>query len=205
MPSRWKGVCESGEKFNAKQHCNRKIIGARLLVDGLMADYGLLLNSTGAIEYLSPRDATGHGTQTASTAAGSFVGNVSYKGLAHGTARGGAPNAHLAVYKVCLNVLGCSPADILKAFDLAIHDGVDVLSLSIGSYIPRYSDVDERDVIATGSFHAVANGISVVCSAGNDGPLAQTLHNTAPWILTVAANSIDRAFLASITLGTTKL
>ncbi|XP_024026852.1 subtilisin-like protease SBT3.6 isoform X1 [Morus notabilis] len=206
VPSRWKGVCKSGEKFNATQHCNRKIIGARWFIDGFLAEYGLPLNSSGQTEFLSPRDANGHGTHTASTAAGSFVGNVSYKGLAGGNARGGAPKARVAVYKVCWNLLGgqCSSADILKAFDEAIHDGVDVLSLSIGFGIPLYADVDERDGIATGSFHAVANGISVVCGAGNDGPSAQTVQNTAPWILTVAANSIDRAFLASITLGNNK-
>lgn len=203
IPSRWRGICESGEKFDAKKHCNRKIIGARWFVNAFLAEYGLPLNASGKTEFLSPRDANGHGTHTASTAAGSFVGNVSYKGLAGGTARGGAPNARVAVYKVCWNVLGgqCASADMLKAFDEAIHDGVDVLSLSIGFWIPLYSDVDERDGIATGSFHAVTNGISVVCGAGNDGPAAQTMQNTAPWVLTVAANSIDRAFLASITLG----
>lgn len=171
-----------------------------------MAEYGLPLNASGEREYLSPRDANGHGTHTASTAAGSLVSNVSYKGLALGTARGGAPNARVAVYKVCWNVFGgqCASADILKAFDEAIHDGVDVLSLSIGFWIPLYSDVDERDGIATGSFHAVVRGIIVVCGAGNDGPVAHTVQNTPPWILTVAASSIDRAFLTSITLGNNK-
>jgi hypothetical protein len=92
----------------------------------------------------------------------------------------------------------------LKAFDEAIHDGVDVLSLSIGSSIPLFSDIDERDSIATGSFHAVAKGITVVCGASNDGPSAQTVQNTAPWILTVAASSMDRAFPTPITLGNNK-
>ncbi|XP_062074028.1 subtilisin-like protease SBT3.5 isoform X2 [Humulus lupulus] len=206
VPSRWKGVCESGESFDPTKHCNQKIIGARWFVKGFLAEYGKPLNASGEIEYLSARDANGHGTHTASTAAGSFVGNVSYKGLANGTARGGASNARVAVYKVCWNFQGgqCSSADILKAFDKAIHDGVDVLSLSIGFQIPMFSDVDERNGIATGSFHAVARGISVVCAAGNSGPSAQTVQNTAPWILTVAASSIDREFLTSITLGNNK-
>ena len=161
------------------------------------------MNTSEGQEYLSPRDANGHGTHTASTAGGSFVGNVSYRGLGSGSVRGGAPHAHLAIYKVCWDVLGgqCASADILKAFDDAIHDGVDVLSLSIGSSIPLFSDVDERDGIATGSFHAVARGITVVCGAANDGPSAYTVHNSAPWILTVAASTMDRAFLSPITLG----
>ncbi|PON61127.1 Subtilase [Trema orientale] len=206
VPSRWKGVCEPGESFDPTKHCNRKLVGARWFVNGFLAEYGLPLNASGETEYLSPRDANGHGMHTASTAAGSFVGNVSYRGLARGTARGGAASARVAVYKVCWNVLGgqCASADILKAFDEAIHDGVDVLSLSIGFWIPLYSDVDERDGIATGSFHAVTRGITVVCGAGNDGPSAQTVQNTAPWILTVAASTMDRAFVTSITLGNNK-
>ncbi|KAJ8632449.1 hypothetical protein MRB53_025785 [Persea americana] len=52
-----------------------------------------------------------------------------------------------------------------------------------------------------GSFHAVAKGITVVCAAENDGPLSQTVSNIAPWIITVAAVTMDRAFPTIITLG----
>ncbi|KAK4752253.1 hypothetical protein SAY87_021051 [Trapa incisa] len=207
VPSNWNGACESGEQFDPVKHCNRKIIGARWYIKGILAEYGKLLNSSGETEFLSPRDAIGHGTHTASTAAGSFVNNVSYRGVAYGTARGGAPRARLAVYKVCWNVLGgqCSSVDILKAIDQAIHDRVHVMSLSIGSSIPLFSEVDDRDGIATGSFHAVTHGITVVCGAANDGPSAQTVQNTAPWILTVAASTIDREFHTFITLGTNEV
>ncbi|EEF43470.1 subtilisin-like protease SBT3.5 [Ricinus communis] len=203
IPSHWKGVCISGGRFNPTLHCNKKIIGARWYIDGFLAEYGKPINTSGDLEFLSARDANGHGTHTASTAAGAFVSNVSYKGLAPGIIRGGAPRARLAIYKVCWDVLGgqCSSADILKAIDEAIHDGVDVMSLSIGSSIPLFSDIDERDGIATGSFHAVARGITVVCAAANDGPSAQTVQNTAPWILTVAASTMDRAFPTPIILG----
>lgn len=203
IPQHWKGSCESGQLFVPTKHCNKKIIGARWFVDGFLAEYGQPLNASGDIEFLSPRDANGHGSHTASTAAGSFVHNVSYKGIGYGTARGGAPRAHLAIYKVCWNVQGgqCSAADILKAFDEAVHDGVDILSLSIGSAIPLFSDVDDRDGIATGSFHAVVKGITVVCGAANGGPSSQTVQNTAPWLLNVAASTIDRAFPTYITLG----
>ena len=81
----------------------------------------------------------------------------------------------------------------------AIFDGVDVLSVSLGSYPPLASYVE--DVLSIGSFHAVANGISVVCSAGNSGPYPETVINTAPWVITVAANKIDRAFPTAIILG----
>ncbi|KAJ7967255.1 Subtilisin-like protease [Quillaja saponaria] len=193
----WKGICQEGENFN-DSHCNRKIIGARWYVKGYEAEFGKL-NTSDGVEYLSPRDASGHGTHTSSTAAGTLIENVSFMGLAKGLARGGAPSAWLAIYKVCWSTGGCSSADILAAFDDAIFDGVDVISASLGSTPPLSTYVD--DVIAIGSFHAVAKGISVVCSAGNSGPYPQTVINTAPWIITVAASTIDRAFPSIITMG----
>ncbi|XP_050260294.1 subtilisin-like protease SBT3.9 isoform X2 [Quercus robur] len=197
VPSRWKGICQIGEKFN-HSHCNRKIIGARWYVKGYEAEFGKL-NTSDGVEYLSPRDAAGHGTHTASTAAGLPVENASFMGLAQGLARGGAPSAWLAVYKVCWSSGGCSSADLLAAFDDAILDGVDVLSVSLGSPPPLPAYVE--DVLSIGSFHAVTKGISVVCSAGNSGPYPQTVINTAPWIITVAASTIDRAFPTVIIMG----
>ncbi|KAJ7965247.1 Subtilisin-like protease [Quillaja saponaria] len=204
IPSRWVGVCESGEFFNAAKSCNRKLIGARYFIRALQAQYGKPFNATESGDYLSPRDSSGHGTHTSATAGGSFISNVSHDGLAIGTIRGGAPRARLAMYKVCWNVYGgvCAAADLLKAFDEAIHDGVDVLSVSIAADIPLYSDVDMHNGITIGAFHAVTKGITVVCAAGNDGPNGQTLKQTpSPWILTVAASTLDRSFPTPITLG----
>ncbi|KAJ4966433.1 hypothetical protein NE237_018282 [Protea cynaroides] len=197
VPSRWNGVCQVGEEFNIS-NCNRKIIGARWYLKGYEAEFGKL-NTSGMIEFLSPRDAVGHGTHTSSTAAGALIENASFMGLAQGIARGGAPASRLAIYKVCWATGGCSSADLLAAFDDAISDRVDVLSVSLGSTPPLDSYVE--DVLAIGSFHAVANGITVVCSAGNSGPFSHTVANTAPWIITVAASTIDRAFPTAFTLG----
>ncbi|XP_024627795.1 subtilisin-like protease SBT3.9 isoform X2 [Medicago truncatula] len=203
IPSKWKGVCQVGEKFNST-NCNKKIIGARWFLKGI-TDHtkNLVLGNNDTTEYLSARDAIGHGTHTASTAAGYFVENANYRGLASGLARGGAPLAHLAIYKACWDVpVGhCTDADILKAFDMAIHDGVDVLTVSLGIGIPLFSYADQRDTIAIGSFHATSKGITVVSSAGNSGPISQTVSNTAPWLITVAATTIDRTFPTAITLG----
>ncbi|KAM5548649.1 subtilisin-like protease SBT3.9 [Rosa sericea] len=197
IPSRWRGICQEGEKFN-HSHCNRKIIGARWYIKGYEAEFGKIDTSDG-LEFLSPRDASGHGTHTSSTAAGGFIENASFMGLASGLARGGAPSSWLAIYKVCWATGGCSSADLLAAFDDAIFDGVDVLSVSLGSPPPLASYVE--DVVSIGSFHAVAKGISVVCSAGNSGPYSQTIINSAPWIFTVAASTVDRAFPTAISLG----
>lgn len=174
--------------------CNRKIIGAR----SYEAD------DSSVIKYHSPRDTIGHGTHVASTAAGSEVQGVSYYGLAEGTAKGGSPGSRLAIYRVCSSHNGCRGSSILAAFDDAIADGVDVLSLSLGApsfFKPELID----DPIAIGAFHAVQHNITVVCSAGNDGPTRGSVVNAAPWILTVAASTIDRDFESDVVLGEDKV
>ncbi|KAL7106801.1 hypothetical protein ACP275_06G015800 [Erythranthe tilingii] len=192
IPPKWKGFCQSGHLFNASRHCNKKLIGARYFIDGFLASIGEPFNATENNEFISPRDSDGHGTHCASTAGGSPVSNVSYGGLARGTARGGAPRARLAVYKV--GWLG----GVVSPY---IHDGVDVLSISLGIDLPLYPEVDKRDVIYYGSFHAVANGVTVVCSAGNSGPGYQTVEDVAPWVVTVATSTIDRSYPTPIMLG----
>lgn len=59
----------------------------------------------------------------------------------------------------------------------------------------------ETDSISTGAYAATAAGVLVSCSAGNSGPGAGSVANNAPWILTVGASSLDRAFPASVVLG----
>ncbi|KAK1261591.1 Subtilisin-like protease [Acorus gramineus] len=183
IPSRWKGKCQAGQSFNAS-NCNRKIIGARYYTRGV--DPNDLKG-----DYKSPRDYNDHGTHTSSTIAGSLVKNAGFKGFGTGIARGAAPRARLAVYKVCWGDRGvCSEAALLAAFDDGIHDGVDILSLSLGSKENSF-----------GSLHAAAKGITIVYAAGNDGPTRQTVGDTAPWVISVAASTIDRSFPTVITLG----
>ncbi|KAJ9165936.1 hypothetical protein P3X46_020747 [Hevea brasiliensis] len=187
--SRWKGTCVKGYNFNSS-NCNRKLIGARF--------YG----SEDDEIYQTPRDMIGHGTHVAATAAGAVVSSASYYGLAEGTAKGGSPGSRIAVYRVC-SQNGCQGSSILAAFDDAIADGADVLSISLGSPSSFAPDLN-KDPIAIGAFHAVENGITVVCSAGNDGPSSGTVVNTAPWILTVGATTIDRDFESDVVLGGNK-
>ena len=142
-------------------------------------------------------DVDGHGTHTSSTLAGNVVPNASLYGLANGTARGAVPSARVAMYKVCWVSFGCSDMDILAAFDAATHDGVDVISISIGGGNVNYT----TDSISIGAFHAMKKGIITVASAGNDGPNPASVSNSAPWILTVAASGIDRDFRSEVHLG----
>ncbi|XP_010496905.1 PREDICTED: subtilisin-like protease SBT4.14 [Camelina sativa] len=187
-PAKWKGSCGPYTNFTG---CNNKIIGAKYFKhDGNVP--------TGEIR--SPIDIDGHGTHTSSTVAGVLVSNASLYGIANGTARGAVPSARLAMYKVCWARSGCADMDILAGFEAAIHDGVDIISISIGGPIADYSS----DSISVGSFHAMRKGILTVASAGNDGPSSGTVTNHEPWILTVAASGIDRTFKSKIDLGNGK-
>lgn len=120
---------------------------------------------------------------------------ASFFGIAQGTARGGAPRARLAVYKICWSVgveTKCTEADIMAAFDDALSDGVDVISASFGLQAPfKPFFLSSADI---GSFHAMQQGVSVVFAGGNDGPVPSLVSNVAPWSICVAASSIDRTF-----------
>nr|KYP46309.1 Subtilisin-like protease [Cajanus cajan] len=191
VPSRWKGSCMKSYDFNSS-HCNRKIIGARYYHD-----------PEGNREYETARDKDGHGSHVASTAAGMSVADASFYGVAAGTTKSGSPESRLAIYKVCFQY-ECPGSAVLAAFDDAIADGVDVISLSVGSFFGFNPELKD-DTISIGAFHAVERGILVVCSAGNSGPSLNTVVNDAPWIFTVAASSIDRDFKSNLVLGHNKL
>ncbi|KAF3785432.1 Subtilisin-like protease SBT1-7 [Nymphaea thermarum] len=195
VPTSWKGECTTGKNFDASS-CNRKLIGAQFFSAGYEAALGPIVEGK---ESRSPRDDDGHGTHTSTTAGGSVVNDASLFGYAFGNARGMAPRARIATYKVCW-MGGCFSSDILRAMDKAIVDGVNVLSLSIGGGVSEYY----RDSVAIGAFAAMEHGVFVSCSAGNAGPASSSLSNVAPWIMTVGAGTIDRDFPAYAVLGNGK-
>ncbi|KAL8119091.1 subtilisin-like protease SBT1.1 isoform X2 [Apium graveolens] len=192
VPPNWNGKCEEGTNFTISD-CNRKLIGARAFFKGYESVRGKI-NET--VDYRSPRDAEGHGTHTASTAAGNLVPDASFFGNAKGAATGMMFTARIAAYKVCY-ASGCSSSDILAAMDTAVSDGVNIMSLSLGSVAKPYY----QDSIAIAALSAFQQGIVVSCSAGNSGPYSSTVGNVAPWIMTVAASYLDRSFPTTVKLG----
>ncbi|KAK3150290.1 hypothetical protein QOZ80_3AG0231310 [Eleusine coracana subsp. coracana] len=184
-PKKWKGACEF-KAIAGGRGCNNKVIGAR-------AFGSAAVNSTAP-----PVDDAGHGTHTASTAAGNFVANADVRGNAHGTAAGMAPHAHVAVYKVCTRSR-CSIMDIVAGLDAAVKDGVDVISFSISA--AGAGTAFSYDLVAIAAFKAMERGIFVSAAAGNEGPAPGTVCNGAPWMLTVAAGTMDRAIRTTVTLG----
>ncbi|KAJ0085209.1 hypothetical protein Patl1_08920 [Pistacia atlantica] len=118
IPQRWNGKCENGTIFSSSD-CNRKLIGAQSFSKGIKAA-GLKISKT--YDFDSPRDFDGHGTHTSSTAAGNQVLGVSHFGYARGTARGIAPGAHVAMYKVlwARDTDASAASDVLAGMDQAI-------------------------------------------------------------------------------------
>ncbi|XP_011022895.1 PREDICTED: subtilisin-like protease SBT5.3 isoform X2 [Populus euphratica] len=188
VPSKWKGYCDPIDGIK----CNRKLIGARYFSKGYEAA------ETHDSSYHTARDYDGHGTHTLSTAGGRFVSGANLLGSGYGTAKGGSPNSRVASYKVCWS--GCNDADVLAGYEAAIHDGVDILSVSLGSGPGEY--ITDGNLI--GAFLAMENGILVVAAAGNEGPDPGMVGNVAPWILTVACSTISREFTSNVILGNNK-
>jgi subtilisin family serine protease len=146
----------------------------------------------------SPLDDNGHGSHTASTAAGNMVSaRVSAPTTSFTQEISGvAPHANLISYKACLVIGSCTGVSLVAAVDQAIPDGVDVLNFSIGG---GPSD-PWRDADAQAFLGARDAGVLAVVAAGNSGPEAGTVGSPAgaPWVLSVGASTHDRLLLSSV-------
>ncbi len=184
QPVGFTGICQAGEGFS-ESTCNNKLIGARYYLDGFLAR-----NELDPGEFLSPKDADGHGTHIATTAAGNTV-TAELFGTRLGQIAGIAPRARLAVYKACWLKPGetrasCSTADLTRAIDDAVADGADIINYSIGSL---EIGLDAPDDLAL--LNALEAGVFSAVAAGNDGPNSGTIGSPsgAPWVLTVGAST----------------
>ncbi|WP_246001991.1 S8 family peptidase [Allorhizocola rhizosphaerae] len=196
IAGKWKGSCDTGEASDpgAVIACNNKVIGARYFKNGI--------GSIGDYEFLSPRDFNGHGSHTASTAAGNFGVNATINGFAVGSTSGVAPAARIAVYKALWEqpdgTGSGTTADLVAAINQAVKDGVDVINYSISGSRTHVVSADEIAFL-----NAANAGVFVATSAGNSGDtvgVSSVAHNS-PWTTTVAASTHDRGNAKTVTLG----
>ena len=210
-PAKWKGTCVTGQGFTAAM-CGNKLIGARYYGNAWIAGANASAGSSdpytlnARLEYISPRDGAGHGSHTASTSGGNSGVPALINGVSAGLMSGIAPRARIAAYKALWTASdtgrvtpashdGGQSADILKAIDDAVADGVDVINYSVSGTQTNFADPIEIAYL-----NATAAGVFVAVSAGNSGPGNQVAH-MSPWLMTVAASTHDRYTVADVTLG----
>jgi subtilisin family serine protease len=187
--------CEFGNtKANpndAPFSCNNKLIGAR----EMLKTYRSVIGADPG-EYDSARDDEGHGTHTASTAAGNAGVAATVLGIPRGKISGIAPRAHVVAYKA-LGDLGGFTSDLAAAIDQAVEDGVDVVNYSIGGG-PSLTSGDDISFL-----FAADAGVFIATSAGNSGPGAGTIGGPAsvPWLTSVGASTQSRFFQGTVELG----
>lgn len=144
-------------------------------------------------------DTDGHGTGNAMAAAGLtnnasldylLSDNVTTVNVPLSPITGAAPGAWLGNYKVCSND-GCATSDILQAMQDAVNDGMNVVSCSLGQPVADSSmeGGPESRVVR----NAVAAGLVVVVSAGNDGQSPGTIEDPAVVPDTIAVGAIGNA------------
>ncbi|MEV6970157.1 S8 family peptidase [Hamadaea sp. NPDC051192] len=193
IAAKWHGTCDAGVT-GTPVACNNKLIGARYFK---AAGQG----SIQPVEFFSPRDYDGHGTHTASTAAGNNNVPASINGSPVGSISGMAPAARIAAYKALWenaahDGASGSTVDLVAAINQAVSDGVDVINYSISG-----STTSVVNAVEVAFFNATAAGVFVATSAGNDGPGVSTVAHNAPWTATVAASTHPRGNQKTIVLG----
>lgn len=194
IPDSWNGECQQSDDDDpaADFVCNDKLIGGEYFDEG----YGDVYDG----EFLSPEDFGGHGSHTASTAAGNSGVEASAGGIDFGQISGMAPAAKVASYKVCweeeeVDAGGCASSDSVAAIDAAVGDGVDAINFSISGSID-----DPVDPVEIAFMYAADAGVFVSTSAGNDGPGVSTVAHPSPW-LTTTANSTHYLYEGTLEFG----
>ena len=181
-----------GECAQIEDLCNNKLVGSYVFLDGQFSGTDPLTQIGDPVS----KDTDGHGSHTASIAAGNIVNSATVfdyrgkdSGRSFGTISGIAPHANIIAYKVCAP--SCYTSDIINAVDQAIIDGVDAINHSIGS--SALSPWDDSKSLAF--LNARAAGIMVQSSAGNTGGAGEAnISTNAPWVTGIAWSTHDRDF-----------
>jgi subtilisin family serine protease len=183
------GACNPSNPYHHPSIiCNNKLIGAWTFERNAAV-------RNPANNAPSPHDDNGHGSHTASTAAGNILYNLDYDGVHYAQIAGVAPHANIIAYDVCgyyqngNYTSNCLSSSILAAIEQATLDGVDVINHSISGGTDPWNNPIEQAFLA-----ARQAGIVVSAAAGNNGPLAGSVNHISPWLLSVAASTHDRSY-----------
>jgi hypothetical protein len=175
------GSCAPGDVDEGR--CNDKLIGAYDFVCGAPT------NACGAANIREEPgfgDTDGHGSHTASTAAGNTRDALFAGGLRR--ISGVAPRANIIAYDACYTEIStgrglCPNTATIASIDQAIADGVvTAINYSIGGGTQPWTEA-----VSIGFLNAVDAGIYVATSAGNSGPGPNTLGHVQPWVASTAA------------------
>jgi minor extracellular serine protease Vpr len=149
----------------------------------------------------NPLDCNGHGSHVSGTAAGFGVTNDGetyhgpYNEAAYAAGFGIGPGVAPLADLYMVRVFGCTGSTdvVADAIEWAVHNDMDVISMSLGS---PYGVSGTADAIA--SDNAAKAGIIVVAAAGNNGPAPYITGDpgTASHTISVAAMNA-RAFLVN--------
>ncbi len=130
---------------------------------------GFIARTAAAGKGMSGYDSNGHGTHVSTTIAGSYQVDPAYKTPVEGI----APGTTLISIQALGYVVGMgATSDILKAMDMAIEIGADIVSMSLGSNeSPPDAENPEAEVINK----LIEHNIIPVVAAGNSGNAAGTV------------------------------
>lgn len=198
---KYRGKCEV-DPDTKRNFCNGKIIGAQHFAKAAIAAGAF----NPSIDYASPLDGDGHGSHTAAIAAGNNGIRVRMHGFEFGKASGMAPRARIAVYKALYRLFGGFVSDVMAAIEQAVHDGVDIINLSVGpNSPPATTKTTFLNPFDATLLSVVKAGVFVAQAAGNGGPFPKTMLSYSPWITSVAAAIDDRRYKNHLVLGNGKL
>ena len=223
IPARYDGYLGDCEKAEFASMCNDKLIGVRSYesitdsyMDAAFQPEMPWWDITNPKRPQNGEDYNGHGSHTASTAAGNELFDVDYvvatpgetgdgipTGLKFAKVSGVAPRANIIMYQVCFpgdgsygdGYGGCPGSVLLAGIEDAVADGVDVINYSIGATFGTFPWDDPMEL---GFLAAREAGISVSASAGNayDPNYATqargAIDHFSPWLTSVAATTHSR-------------
>jgi len=185
-------------RYDPRYRCNGKLVGAWDFADGITVQVVINGVPTTAVENDGPVDDNGHGSATASIAAGNANAPLGFTGTAR--------RASLIAYDACISLgnnssAGVCPASAqLAAIEQAILDGVDVINFSIGGGRNPWSANDRSQAF----LDATAAGVFVSTGTGNTGPGPSTVFHLAPLVSSSGASvkiSVQPLFGTVSTVG----